>query len=147
MTVKAGQKCTAIRRIIAPAASSADLVRALSDALASVRVGNPASKDVDMGALASHGQRDEVAERIATLSAEASIVHGGDAQFDVIDADAQKGSFFMPTLLHCESPLSASSVHSVEAFGPVATVLPFNAWPAYVAALVAYQGLRALGVG
>ncbi|MDJ0760139.1 MAG: phenylacetic acid degradation bifunctional protein PaaZ [Woeseiaceae bacterium] len=126
MTVKAGQKCTAIRRIIAPAASSADLVRALSEALASVRVGNPASKDVDMGALASHGQRDEVAERIATLSAEASIVHGGSADFDVVDADAQKGSFFMPTLLHCDAPLSASAVHSVEAFGPVATVLPYE---------------------
>ncbi|MDJ0917971.1 MAG: phenylacetic acid degradation bifunctional protein PaaZ [Woeseiaceae bacterium] len=126
MTVKAGQKCTAIRRIIAPAASSADLVRALSDALASVRVGNPASKDVDMGALASHGQRDEVAERIATLSAEANVVHGGGVDFDVVDADAQKGSFFMPTLLHCESPLSATAVHSVEAFGPVATVLPYE---------------------
>ncbi len=126
MTVKAGQKCTAIRRIIAPAATSADLVRALSDALAAVRVGNPASKDVDMGALASHGQRDEVAERIEALSAEASVVHGGHSDFDIVDADARKGSFFMPTLLHCDSPLSASAVHSVEAFGPVATVLPYE---------------------
>ena len=126
MTSKAGQKCTAIRRIIAPAAVSADLVRALSGALAAVRIGNPQSKDVDMGALASHGQRDEVAERIATLAGEASIVHGGDGDFDVVDADAQRGSFFMPTLLHCDNPLQASSVHSVEAFGPVATVLPYD---------------------
>ena len=65
MTSKAGQKCTAIRRIIAPSAVSADLVRALSTALGEIRVGNPASKDVDMGALASQGQRDEVRERVA----------------------------------------------------------------------------------
>ena len=126
MTSKAGQKCTAIRRIIAPAAVSADLVRSLSESLAAVRIGNPQSKDVDMGALASHGQRDEVAERIATLSEEASIVHGGDGDFDVVDADRDKGSFFMPTLLHCDNPLKARSVHSVEAFGPVATVLPYD---------------------
>ena len=126
MTSKAGQKCTAIRRVIAPSAVSADLVRALSDALAAVRIGNPASKDVDMGALASLGQRDEVAERIRDLSTEAGVVYGGNEKFDLVDADPRKGSFFMPTLLHCEKPLAASAVHSVEAFGPVSTVLPYD---------------------
>lgn len=126
MTSKAGQKCTAIRRIIAPAAVAADLVSALSTALGKIRVGNPASKDVDMGALASHGQRDEVRERIAELATEAEIVHGGSDDFELVDADARKGAFFMPTLLHCEKPLRSSAVHSVEAFGPVSTVLPYE---------------------
>jgi len=126
MTSKAGQKCTAIRRIIAPSSVSADLVRALSTALGDIRVGNPASKDVDMGALASQGQRDEVRERVAELSSDAEIVHGGSDDFDLVDADATKGAFFMPTLLHCEKPLQSRSVHSVEAFGPVSTVLPYD---------------------
>ena len=126
MTSKAGQKCTAIRRIIAPASVSADLVRALSTALGDIRIGNPASKDVDMGALASQGQREEVRERVAELSDDAEIVYGGSEDFDLVDADATKGAFFMPTLLHCEKPLQSRSVHSVEAFGPVSTVLPYD---------------------
>jgi len=126
MTSKAGQKCTAIRRIIAPSAIAAELVAALSTALGKIRIGNPASKDVDMGALASQGQRDEVRERIGDLSAEADVVYGGSDDFEVVDADARKGAFFMPTLLHCQKPLSSTAVHSVEAFGPVSTVLPYD---------------------
>jgi len=126
MTSKAGQKCTAIRRIIAPANISGELVAALSSALGEIRIGNPGSKDVDMGALASQGQRDEVRERVAQLSAEANVVYGDQEQLVVNGADADKGAFFMPTLLHCERPLSASSVHAVEAFGPVSTVLPYE---------------------
>lgn len=126
MTSKAGQKCTAIRRIIAPASMAADVVRELSTALGGIRVGNPASKEVDMGALASHGQRDEVRSRVADLATEAEIVFGNDENFEVADADAQEGAFFMPTLLHCEKPLSSTGVHSVEAFGPVSTVLPYD---------------------
>ena len=126
MTSKAGQKCTAIRRIIAPSNMAADVVRALSTALAEVRIGHPGSKDVDMGALASQGQRDEVRSRVNDLAAEAEVVYGNREDFDVTDADARKGAFFMPTLLHCEKPLSSSAVHSVEAFGPVSTVLPYD---------------------
>ena len=125
MTSKAGQKCTAIRRIIAPATIAGEVARALAKSLGEIRIGNPASKDVDMGALASQGQRDEVRDRVNELSHQASIVYGGDEDFDVIDADAGKGAFFMPTLLHCERPLTASAVHSVEAFGPVSTILPY----------------------
>ncbi|MCH7829226.1 MAG: phenylacetic acid degradation bifunctional protein PaaZ [Proteobacteria bacterium] len=125
MTSKAGQKCTAIRRIIVPSAITEAVVEALSKALGEVRVGNPASKDVDMGALASQSQRDEVRDRVRELSGEADIVYGGDDDFDLVDADVKKGAFFMPTLLHCERPLSSTSVHSVEAFGPVSTVLPY----------------------
>lgn len=126
MTSKAGQKCTAIRRIIAPSTITGELVEALAAALSKVRIGNPANKDVDMGALASQGQRDEVRDRVNELSQQAEIVYGGDETFDVIDADASKGAFFMPTLLHCEKPLSSAAVHSVEAFGPVSTVVPYN---------------------
>ncbi len=126
MTSKAGQKCTAIRRIIAPTSITADLVRALSTALGKIRVGNPASKEVDMGALASLGQRGEVRERVAELANDAEVVFGNQDDFDVVDANVQKGAFFMPTLLHCERPLSSAAVHSVEAFGPVSTVLPYE---------------------
>jgi oxepin-CoA hydrolase/3-oxo-5,6-dehydrosuberyl-CoA semialdehyde dehydrogenase len=126
MTAKAGQKCTAIRRIIAPSSIAGDLTSALADALGEIRIGNPASKDVDMGALASHGQRDEVRERVQELSEQADVVYGGDDEFELVDADAKKGSFFMPTLLHCKKPLTAAAVHSVEAFGPVSTILPYD---------------------
>ena len=126
MISKAGQKCTAIRRIIAPATIAGEVAEALAKSLGEVRIGNPASKDVDMGALASQGQRDEVRDRVNELSQQASVVYGGNEDFDVIDADAGKGAFFMPTLLHCEKPLTATAVHSVEAFGPVSTILPYT---------------------
>ena len=126
MTSKAGQKCTAIRRIIAPASIASELVDALSTALGQVRVGNPANKEVGMGALASLGQREEVRARVGDLAAEADIVFGGSDDFEVVDADARKGAFFMPTLLHCQKPMGSTAVHSVEAFGPVSTVLPYG---------------------
>ncbi|MDH3409769.1 MAG: aldehyde dehydrogenase family protein, partial [Gammaproteobacteria bacterium] len=110
MISKAGQKCTAIRRIIAPSAIAADVVRALSTALGEIRIGNPGIKDVDMGALASQGQRDEVRARVADLTAEAEVVFGGSDDFELVDADSKKGAFFMPTLLLCEKPLSSKAV-------------------------------------
>ena len=126
MTAKAGQKCTAIRRIIAPAPIAGEVVEALARSLGEIRIGNPASNDVDMGALASQGQRAEVRDRVKALASQADIVYGGHDEFDVVDADIGKGAFFMPTLLHCENPLSSQAVHSVEAFGPVSTVLPYT---------------------
>jgi oxepin-CoA hydrolase/3-oxo-5,6-dehydrosuberyl-CoA semialdehyde dehydrogenase len=126
ITSKAGQKCTAIRRIIAPRESSAGLVTALADRLGRVRVGNPAIRDIDMGALASLAQREEVRSRIAELAADGEIVYGDTHDYDVIDADAERGAFFAPVLLHCDKPMTASAPHSVEAFGPVATVLPYD---------------------
>lgn len=126
MTVKAGQKCTAIRRIIAPASHSAELVEALGQALAGIRIGNPENKEVQMGALASFDQRDEVRERVGELSRESDIVYGDVDHFEVVDADPQKGSFFAPVVLQCRDPLANGSVHHVEAFGPVSTVLPYD---------------------
>ena len=126
MTSKAGQKCTAIRRSIVPAAIAGDVTAAIAAALGEIRIGNPAHKDVDMGALASQEQRDEVRDRVHALSQQASVVYGGSGDFDVVDADAGRGAFFMPTLLHCDKPLVSPAVHSVEAFGPVSTVLPYE---------------------
>ncbi|MDH3768470.1 MAG: phenylacetic acid degradation bifunctional protein PaaZ, partial [Gammaproteobacteria bacterium] len=126
ITSKAGQKCTAIRRIIAPRESSAELVSELAKRLSCIRLGNPASKEIDMGALASLAQREEVRSRISELVAEGEIVYGDTEHFDVIDADAEKGAFFAPVLLHCDRPMTAAAPHRVEAFGPVATVLPYN---------------------
>jgi oxepin-CoA hydrolase/3-oxo-5,6-dehydrosuberyl-CoA semialdehyde dehydrogenase len=126
MISKAGQKCTAIRRVIVPSALAADVVRALSASLASVVVGNPASDRVEMGALASRDQLDEVRSRVLELRAEAELVCGGDADRELVDAEWDKGAFFVPTVLHCDRPMNASAVHGVEAFGPVATVLPYD---------------------
>jgi oxepin-CoA hydrolase/3-oxo-5,6-dehydrosuberyl-CoA semialdehyde dehydrogenase len=126
MISKAGQKCTAIRRIIASADVSAELVETLARELGKIRIGNPAHENTDMGALASLGQRDEVRSRIKDLSADAEVVYGNRDDFPLIDADARKGAFFMPTLLLCERPLTSTAVHSVEAFGPVATVMPYH---------------------
>jgi oxepin-CoA hydrolase/3-oxo-5,6-dehydrosuberyl-CoA semialdehyde dehydrogenase len=126
MVAKAGQKCTAIRRIIAPSDVAGAVVEALSTALGDIRIGNPGLKDVDMGALASQAQRAEVRARVQNLAAEADIVFGGRDDFELVDADAARGAFFMPTLLHCQKPLASTLVHSVEAFGPVSTVLPYD---------------------
>ncbi len=126
MTSKAGQKCTAIRRIIAPAAIAGELTATLAAALGEIRIGDPGREDVDMGALASQGQRDEVRDRVQELAQQADIVCGGSDDFDCIGADATQGAFFLPTLLHCDRPLNSSAVHSVEAFGPVSSVLPYE---------------------
>jgi oxepin-CoA hydrolase/3-oxo-5,6-dehydrosuberyl-CoA semialdehyde dehydrogenase len=126
MTSKAGQKCTAIRRIIAPSSIVGDLNKALAAALGDIRVGHPGDKGVDMGALASQGQRTEVRDRVRELSHDAEIVCGGRDDFEIVGANAQQGAFFMPTLLYCDTPLRSSAVHSVEAFGPVSTVLPYD---------------------
>lgn len=126
ISTKAGQKCTAIRRIIAPLELSGELTAALSSRLSRLRVGNPALDDVDVGALASLSQREEVIERIRELQTESSIVHGSLETFELVDADARKGAFFAPVLLQCEDPLLAKTPHAVEAFGPVATILPYR---------------------
>lgn len=123
---KAGQKCTAIRRIIVPSELSGDLVRALSRRLGELRIGNPADKDTDMGALASLSQRDEVRQRVVDLQQECEIVYGNPDDIEVINADARKGAFISPILLQCDDPLNARAPHRVEAFGPVATVLPYD---------------------
>ncbi len=126
MTSKAGQKCTAIRRVIAPRAHVQALVEALGDRLSKTTLGNPSDEGVRMGPLASLAQRDEVRERIRDLSADAEIVSGDPDNIRVFSGDAEKGAFLNPVLLYCDKPFSASAVHDVEAFGPVSTVMPYD---------------------
>ncbi len=126
MTVKAGQKCTAIRRILAPAAHVQQLTDALRRQLGKVVIGDPRDPATGMGALVSTAQRDDVLAKVAELAPEAERVAGDPAAFDVIGADAERGAFLPPMLLHCARPEAAQRVHEVEAFGPVATLMPYD---------------------
>lgn len=126
MTVKAGQKCTAIRRAIVPANLSGEVVSALQAALAKVVVGDPRLEKVRMGPLASLTQRREVLQQVELLKQEARLVAGDPARFDVAGADRDKGAFVPPLLLLCSDPDAARVVHSTEAFGPVCTVIPYR---------------------
>ena len=125
MTAKAGQKCTAIRRIMAPAQTLDALTEALVARLADVRIGDPALATTAMGALVSGAQREDVRACVASLAAEASLAFGGDAP-DVDGADATRGAFLSSMLLRCADPDGATRVHALEAFGPVATVMPYR---------------------
>jgi oxepin-CoA hydrolase/3-oxo-5,6-dehydrosuberyl-CoA semialdehyde dehydrogenase len=126
MTVKAGQKCTAIRRVIAPRAFTDAVIAALGDRLGKTALGNPADESVRMGPLASLGQRREVRDRIRELAAEAEIVAGDPDAVSVVSGDPEKGAFLNPVVLFCGSPLNAAAIHDVEAFGPVSTVMPYD---------------------
>lgn len=125
-TAKAGQKCTAIRRVFAPRSHVEALVEALDKRFAKTPLGDPRDEAVRMGPLTSLAQRDEVRERIAMLGAEAEIVAGDPLRADVVSGDPEAGAFLSPVLLLCENPLVAKAVHEVEAFGPVSTVMPYD---------------------
>ncbi len=126
MTTKAGQKCTAIRRIMAPEATVPALIDALSARLASTVIGDPSQKETRMGALVSTAQKADVLEKAAILSQEADCVYGDPAAFEVSGADANAGAFVPPMLFHCADPDGAQRVHDTEAFGPVSTVLGYR---------------------
>jgi len=126
MTVKAGQKCTAIRRIIVPKAHEAAVVEAISASLAKTRVGLPDDEAVRMGALVSLKDREDVKAKVAVLAGEAEIVSGSLDEVSLVSGDAGKGAFMAPVLLRCADPMKAEAVHSVEAFGPVATVMAYE---------------------
>jgi oxepin-CoA hydrolase/3-oxo-5,6-dehydrosuberyl-CoA semialdehyde dehydrogenase len=126
MTSKAGQKCTAIRRVIVPAELMDAVVDAVSQRLGKITAGDPALEEVRLGALVSKAQAEDVHARVLELCAEASVVVGGEREMALAGLEANPGSFYPPTLLRCDSPLSATRVHSVEAFGPVATVMPYH---------------------
>ncbi len=126
MTVKCGQKCTAIRRIIVPAEYIEDVQIALGKQLSGVAIGNPRSKEVRMGALASKDQVQEVIERVGEISQTAEIVYGKLDPIDLIDADFNKGAFLSPILLREDDPFKNTKVHDVEAFGPVSTLMPYS---------------------
>jgi oxepin-CoA hydrolase/3-oxo-5,6-dehydrosuberyl-CoA semialdehyde dehydrogenase len=126
MTSKAGQKCTAIRRVLVPRDHCDALVAALGDRLGKTALGNPADENVRMGPLASLDQRDEVRARIRDLLGDAEIVAGDPNTPRVVSGDAEAGAFLNPVLLYCDRPWAAKAVHNVEAFGPVSTVMPYD---------------------
>ena len=126
MTVKAGQKCTAIRKALVPRAMTGDVVAALREALAKTVVGDPRAEGVRMGPLASLAQREEVAARVAELRRESELVAGDPERFEVSGADRERGAFLPPMLLLCSDAGAARAVHSVEAFGPVSTIIGYR---------------------
>ena len=124
MTVKAGQKCTAIRRTLVPEAMVEPVIEAISAKLAKISVGNPANENVRMGALASLAQRDEVRKAIEALQSSAEIVFGSPDAVELVDADVERGAFLSPILLKARR--GAVEPHDVEPFGPVSTVLGYT---------------------
>jgi oxepin-CoA hydrolase/3-oxo-5,6-dehydrosuberyl-CoA semialdehyde dehydrogenase len=125
MTVKAGQKCTAIRRVLVPVEMVDAVTEAVRERLAKVVVGSPAAEGVRMGALASLEQREEVRRSVKGLLAAARLVYGDPEHVDVVGADGQRGAFISPLLLRCDDA-SRAEPHEIEAFGPVATIIGYS---------------------
>jgi oxepin-CoA hydrolase/3-oxo-5,6-dehydrosuberyl-CoA semialdehyde dehydrogenase len=126
MTAKAGQKCTAIRRIFVPEGAMGDVWKHMRQSLSQTTIGNPENEKVRMGALASKGQRTEVKNQVQKLLASSSILYGNLDSVELIDADAEKGAFMSPVLLYNQQPFNADEPHSIEAFGPVSTIMPYK---------------------
>ncbi len=126
ITVKAGQKCTAVRRLMVPANYVDEVEKAIAEKLASTMIGDPSKEGVRMGALASKGQVASVRESVETLSKSQQIVFGDLDHFDVMGADKALGAFFSPILFRNNDPFNKTDVHEIEAFGPVATLMPYN---------------------
>jgi oxepin-CoA hydrolase / 3-oxo-5,6-dehydrosuberyl-CoA semialdehyde dehydrogenase len=126
MTLKAGQRCTGIRRIFVPESKMEDIWKAIAASLRQTTIGNPLNEKVRMGSLAGETQRKEVKEQVQKLLASSQIVYGSLDSVQVVDADAGKGAFLSPVLLMNEKPFAAKEVHEVEAFGPVSTIMPYK---------------------
>lgn len=124
MTVKAGQKCTAIRRAIVPKQHVNVVAERIAARLAKTVVGDPANESVRMGALASHAQLKDVTERVAELQRGAEVVYGAKSGFAPVGAGVAEGAFFAPTLLLAKDAMNHAA-HDVEAFGPVSTLMPY----------------------
>ena len=138
MMVKAGQKCTAIRRAIVPAKHMDAVIEKLSARLAKTTVGDPSVEGVRMGPLASHSQQADVAERIALLRKDAELAFSGKAEW--VGEGTSNGAFCAPTLLACRKPMDVDSVHNVEAFGPVSTVMAYEEFDEALALAARGQG-------
>ncbi|QIB66777.1 phenylacetic acid degradation bifunctional protein PaaZ [Kineobactrum salinum] len=126
MTVKAGQKCTAIRRAIVPADKLAAVSEALQARLDKAVLGDPAAEGVRMGPLVGRDQARDVRANVQRLAQECEIIYGGGEEFALTGTDNSSGAFFPATLLRCDDPLNQSLVHEVEAFGPVSTLMPYT---------------------
>jgi oxepin-CoA hydrolase / 3-oxo-5,6-dehydrosuberyl-CoA semialdehyde dehydrogenase len=122
MTVKAGQKCTAIRRAMAPAEYLDAVQQALAERLSATKVGDPRAEDTRMGALVSLSQRDDVRQKISELEAAGAKIVAGDPAAEPVTG----GSFLSPILLRADDPWKSTAVHDVEPFGPVSTIMPYR---------------------
>jgi len=126
ITIKAGQKCTAVRRIIVPEDLMDEVEKAVAGRLATTKIGDPSQEGVRMGALATRLQVDRVRENVELLQKSQQIVYGDLDNFDVIGADKNKGAFFSPILFRNNDPFTNLACHEIEAFGPVATIMPYK---------------------
>lgn len=126
MTVKCGQKCTAIRRIIVPEHLLEDVQIALGKELSKVTIGNPTTEGVRMGAMAGKSQVKEVLEKINILSKNTPIVYGNLDEFNVLGANRKNGAFLPPILMLNNDPFRLTDTHELEAFGPVSTLMPYK---------------------
>jgi len=142
MTVKAGQKCTAIRRIFVPENKIEEVQKALSAELAKTAIGNPLNEKVRMGSLAGNEQREEVRSQVQKLLASSQIIYGSLDSVTVIDADEKEGAFVSPLLLLNTDPFNNEEPHSIEAFGPVSTLMPYK--DIYEAVALSKKGMGSL---
>ena len=126
ITVKAGQKCTAVRRIIVPENMIDEVEKAIAARLATTKIGDPSFEGVRMGSLASQIQVGRVRESVEFLSKSQDIVYGSLDDFEVFGADKNVGAFFSPILFRNNDPFNKTDVHNIEAFGPVSTVMPYR---------------------
>jgi oxepin-CoA hydrolase/3-oxo-5,6-dehydrosuberyl-CoA semialdehyde dehydrogenase len=126
MTVKAGQKCTAIRRTFVPDAMLQDVMGALTKRLSQVTIGDPAVEGVRMGPLAGRGQVGEVRKSVEAIARSAELVYGNIDDFNVVGADKERGAFFPALLFYAKDPFGPIAAHDVEAFGPVNTMMPYK---------------------
>ena len=126
MTVKAGQKCTAVRRIFVPENKLESVWKSLIPELEKTIVGNPSNEKVRMGALAGMGQRDEVRTQVQKLLSSSELIYGALDSVSVVDADAETGAFLSPMLLLNTTPFASDEPHNIEAFGPVSTIMPYK---------------------
>ena len=126
ITVKTGQKCTAVRRIIVPADLVDDVQKALIGRLSKTIIGDPAQEGVRMGALASKEQVNRVKENVELLMTNQEVVYGDMENYELLGANKEKGAFFPPILFRNDDPFNKTLVHEVEAFGPVSTIVPYK---------------------
>ncbi len=126
ITVKCGQKCTAVRRIIVPEHIIEDVQLALGKMLSQIKIGDPRTEGVRMGAIAGRGQLADVKAQIAKLMTQASVVYGDIDDVQLMSGDKDKGAFISPILLRVNNVNDCNTVHDVEAFGPIATLLPYQ---------------------
>ena len=126
ITIKAGQKCTAVRRIIVPANLLDEVQKQIAARLATTKIGDPSIEGVRMGALATQTQVDRVRENVMQLAKSQEIVFGNPNAVEIQGADCQSGAFFSPILFVNNDPFHKTDVHEIEAFGPVATIMPYD---------------------